>query len=636
MVIRQVISAGLARLQDPQPEGLATRGLKSVQARTNDLGMFPLLALTNASGLLIISLSYYASILGYGNGALELFFFLGLLVIFVPNLVRLMSAVPSRLERICLICCLGISFYLVRFMTSPLRFSEYDEFLNWRTADAILKTGHLFSKNPLLPVGPYYPGLQIVTNSVSTISGLDTFHAGVIVVIVARLLMLLSLFLLYEQLTRSSRMAGIATTIYMLNPHFLFFDSIFSYESMALPLAIFMFYILVRYQNQAIHENYRWVTLIACFVLLVVTVTHHMTDYVLDVLLLLWAVVSLFQSSARPMRRNLITIALFGIFLSLSYAFLVPGNPVWQYLSAYFSSALTELGQIITGSSIARPLFASAPGGKAPVWDTLLMAASVGIIALSLPFGLLSLWKQHSHDALSVVLGIMAFAYPIVQVFRFTEFGSDITDRSSAFLFISIAYVLTILITQFWPTRKLNWKATTLITFALTVVFLGGVILDAGPNWRALPGPYGVIADERSVEPEGIQAALWSYNYLGPGKPIVADRINQILMLTYGYQYIVTTQSNHVDIAPVFFSSQFNAEDIAILRSDRVSYLVVDLRLSTGLPLEGFYYENFEAGAYHYTSPLSSAALTKFNAALNRLFDSGNIVIYDAKAIDGG
>ena len=630
MVMRNVISAGLARLEDPQPEGFSTRGLQSLQVGTNARGLFAVLALTNALGLLTISVSYYLSILGYGNGMLELLFFLGLLAIFVPNLVRLLSATPSRLERMCLLCCLGMSLYLARFMASPLRFSEYDEFLNWRTADTILRTGHLFTVNPMLPVSSYYPGLQVVTNAVSTISGLDTFHAGAVVVSVARILMLLSLFLLYEQLTRSSRMAGIATTIYMLNPHFLFFDSIFSYESMALPLALFMFYIVVRYHNQTTYKNFRWAIFAACFVLLAVTVTHHMTDYVFDVLLLLWAVLSLFSSSSRHMRRKLVAIALFGISLSLTYVFIIPGNPVWQYLSSYFGSALIELSRIIGGSSTARPLFSSRTGGQIPVWDRLLMTSSVAIIALSLPFGLLSLWKQHRHNVLSIMLGIVAFAYPITQVFRFTNFGSDITDRSSAFLFLSIAYVLTLLITQFWPTRNLKWKATAIMTFALTIVFLGGVILDSGPGWRVLPGPYQVIADERSVEPEGIEAAIWSYNYLGPEKRIVADRINQILMLTYGYQYIVTNQSDHIDFAPVFFSSQFNSEDMAILRSGRVSYLVVDLRLSTGIPTQGFYYENFEPGAYHRTSPISNVALTKFNVApqLNRLFDSGNIVIY--------
>ncbi len=263
------------------------------------------------------------------------------------------------------------------------------------------------------------------------------------------------------------------------------------------------------------------------------------------------------------------------------------------------------------------------------------MTASVAVVALGLPFGLLSLWQQHRHDALSVMLGIVSLAYPITQVFRFTDFGSDITDRSAAFLFLSIAYVLTILITHFWPTRKLSWKATSLVTCAISAVFLGGVILDSGPGWRALPGPYEVVADERSVESEGIQAAIWSLAYLGPDNRVGTDRINQIVMNTFGDQNVVTSQADLVDISPVFFSSRFDPEDVAILQSGRVRYLVVDLRLSRSLPLQGFYFEVSEPDAYHLTSPISRAALTKFNTIphINRLFDSGNIVIYDVGAI---
>ena len=634
--VQRMIHTGLARLQDPQPEGLSTRGLKTVKAGTNLLGMFPLLTLTNACGLLIVSCSYYLSILQFGSGAVEFFFLLGLLFIFVPNLARLLSPAPSRVERICLLCGLGMFLYLLRFMTSPLRFAEYDEFLHWRTANDILRTGHFFSANSMLPVGPYYPGLQIVTNAVSTISGLDTFHAAILVISAARFLMILSLFLLYEQVTHSSRMAGIATIIYMVNPHFLFFDSIFSYESLALPLSTFMFSILARYQTA--NKGYRWALFIACFVLLAITITHHMTDYVFDGLLILWAVTSLFQASSRNMRRTLVTIALFGVLLSLAYAFLLQGNPVWQYLSSYFGAALNELGHIIAGTSTARPLFINPQGGQTPLWDRLMMAASVAIVALGLPFGLLSLWQHYRHDALSVMLGLASFAYPITQVFRFTDFGSEIADRSAAFLFIPIAYVLTILIAHFWPTRKLSWKVTSLVTCALSVVFVGGVILDSGPGWRVLPGPYKVVADERSIEPESIQAALWSLAYLGPDQRVATDRINQIVMNTFGDQNIVTSQADHVAISPVFFSSQFDPEDVAILQSGRIRYLVVDLRLSTSLPLQGFYYENFESGAYHHTSPISRAALTKFNTIpqINRLFDSGNIVIYGVGAIGDG
>ncbi len=438
MAVQHVIAVGLARLQQPQPEGLFTRGFQPVKPETG-LGALPMLTCTNALGLLLISLSYYLSVLRYGNLALELFFLLGVLLMFVPNLIRLQSPAPSRLERIYLLCILGLYCYLVEFMVSPLHFSWFDDFLHWRTADDILRTGHLFSENSMLPVSSYYPGLEIITNAISTMTGLSTFSAEIVIVSISRLIMILALFLFYEQLTESSRMAGIAVLIYMANPHFLLFDAIYNYETVALPLATCMLYILVRYETT--YKNHRWALFFAWIVLTALIITHHMTDYIFVGLLIFWAAVSLFRLASRSARIHLIGITLFGLILSILYAVLYPGNPVLEYLTAYFGSAFTELGHIIDGSQPARLLF-SDQIAHPPIWDQLLITGSVAFIAFALPFGLVILW-QYRRNALAVTFGFLSLLYPIIQAFRFTTLGGEITDRSAAFLFIPIAYVVT-------------------------------------------------------------------------------------------------------------------------------------------------------------------------------------------------
>jgi len=266
------------------------------------------------------------------------------------------------------------------------------------------------------------------------------------------------------------------------------------------------------------------------------------------------------------------------------------------------------------------------------------MMASVALVAFGLPFGLLNLWQQHRHNALTVLFGIFSLAYPIIEAFRLTTFGNEISDRAAAFLFLPIAYLLTLFITHFWSTRKLDWKATSLITCAISVIFLGGVLLESGPVFSNLPGPYLVVADQRSVEPEGIQAASWALTHLGPNNRVATDRINQMLMSTFGDQRIVDSSVDGVDIAPVFFSSHIGPGEVAILRQARVRYLVVDLRLSTALPLEGYYYDQYENDSLPLTSPISREALTKFDTVpgINRIFDNGDIVIYDVGPLVDG
>jgi hypothetical protein len=616
-------------LQESAIEVVPPPALQVAQSSTS-LGMIPILALTNASALLMISISYYLSVLGYGNNVLESLFLSGLLLMFVPNLLRLLSPTPSRMERIGLLCVLGIYFYLTYFMTSPQHVFWFDEFLHWRTVADILQSGHLFSTNAMLPASPYYPGLEIVTDAISTMTGLSAFYAGIIVINVVRILIVFSLFLLYERITDSSRMAGIAVLIYMANPHFLLFDALFSYETLALPLATFLFYILVRFETT--NRHHRGFLAIAWVVLIAITVSHHMTDYVSVGLLLLWAGISWFRPTARSTRIHLTSIALFGFILAAAYAFLVPGNPVWSYLSEYFGGAFAELGHIITRTGTLRPLFVSADQAS-PIWDRILMTASVALITCSLPFGLLYLVRKNRNNAFAITLGLFSLMYPVTQAFRFTEFGSEITDRAAAFLFLPLAYVLTLLIAYFWPLRKLNRKNTALITVAFAIVLLGGVIIELGTALSALPGPYIVVADGRSVEPEGIDAATWTLTMLGPGNRMATDRINQMLMSTYGNQRVITHLEDNVDISPIFYSSQLGSDDVSIIQYFKIRYLVVDLRLSTALPLEGFYFEGDQP-----TKPISREGLTKFNTIpqLNRLFDSGNIIIYSTGVLSNG
>ncbi|HET8912614.1 MAG TPA: hypothetical protein VFN23_14170, partial [Ktedonobacteraceae bacterium] len=244
MTARKVLAAGLARLQDSSTEFLPEQGHQLTPPVSPPSGFFPILALVSASGLLVVAIAYYMG--SYSTTLLDLLFLLGLAIMYVPCFVRLVSPAPSRFERMSLLAVVGINFFLVQLMVSPNYISPYDSMLHWINADTLLSVHHLFNINSLLPVSPYYPGLEIITNALSSISGLNTFEAGSILVAVVRLLMVCSLYLFYEQVMQSGRLAGIAVMIYMTNPHFAFFDAIFSYETLALPIVTFILYTLIR------------------------------------------------------------------------------------------------------------------------------------------------------------------------------------------------------------------------------------------------------------------------------------------------------------------------------------------------------------------------------------------------------
>jgi hypothetical protein len=624
--VRKLIWPALAlilmRAQDPEPEKAGR-----TRPHPNPLPWLSILVLSSALGLFTVATAY--NVARENAPGAELFFWLGIGLIFLPTLIRLIHPQASRVERVSLLCVVALCLYLTKIALSPLYFTGFDELLHWRTVNDIMSTGHLFAKNPLLPVSPYYPGLEIVTSALSNISGLSTFQSGCIVVGVASLLMVLSLYLLCEQLSNSARLASIATIVYMANPHYLLFDHQFAYESLALPLATFVMFAMARYEM--FNKSRPWVLLAAWLVLVAMDLTHHATNFVFEGLFLLWAAIYLFLRPL-PLRKSIvIPTTILGLSLTIATVLLI-GNTVISYFTSFFADVGSEIAQSLgSNGSGSRQLFSSAGAIPTPLWERLVPLGSVGLITLAIPLLLLCFWRRYRHNTLVWVFAVVAVGYPVLQVLRLTTSGAELSDRASAFIFIALSFLAAVAIVQFWPVRLLKWKQSIVISATILVLFMGGIILGSGIPPSFMPGPYEVSASARSIEPEGIQAALWARQHLGPNNRMYTDRINQLLMSAYGGQDLITKLGGNVDVTDVFFSSVVSTYEIGLLQKGQIHYLVVDMRLSQGLPQDGFYFEAGEPNANAEIKPMNPQYLTKFDTVpqINRLFDSGDIAIYD-------
>src|SRR6187455_2985670 len=114
-------------------------------------------------------------------------------------------------------------------------------------------------------------------------------RAAFFTLIAARLIFVLALFLFFERASGSARIAGVASLIYMTNPHFLYFDAQFGYETMALPLAAVVLFVIAR-RAQTPRAVWSGLTVIALVTIGSVVVTHHVTSAMLAGFLLLWGV----------------------------------------------------------------------------------------------------------------------------------------------------------------------------------------------------------------------------------------------------------------------------------------------------------------------------------------------------------
>jgi hypothetical protein len=607
------------------------------------LGSAPLLALVVAGGLALLGAGNTAARLGEAGG--EALFWAGLLTIYLPLALRLFGRSATREERLALVLLLGIGLYLVKVLHSPGGFALHDEFASWRGVWDLERSGHLFTANPLIGNFSVYPGMTAATAALSQISGLSVFASALALIGVARVTMIVALFLILERASGSSRVAGIAIVVYACNPSILYFDSQFGYESLALALAPAL--LLVAMRGTGFDRRPRLpprAGSLAAIALLAaaLVVTHHLTAYAMVAFLALWSGMIVLVERRPPLAqlRRLragpaLACAVLGAMAAGWFAF-VSGGATQDELGGVFASAASSAVDLVFGGSGAKTLFKAGNGEVDPLLVRLLGLASVGILVVVIPLGVWRVWRSERQRPLSLALAAVALLYPVTLVPRLTQAGSEISQRASEFVFVGVGFVAALLFVRLTAAggRVRSGAYALLATLLAGLVFVGGVILGESPVTRQ-PGPFEVGAESRSIGPQGLAAARFAAAYLPRDSRVLVDAPNGLLLGSYGHLDPVLGSIREIPVTRVFFNRRFDAAVRTVIVRDAIDYVVVDRRLSTALPVDGHYYERGEPGAFERTEPVSRAALAKFEhvTGIGKVFDNGPIAIYDTSGL---
>ena len=626
------------------------------------LGWLPALSIIIALGVLAISMAHSAA--RRNDAWAEPVLWIGLAIIFAPAAMRLFSQTCKAIEGQGLLIALTLALYLVKVLHSPAGVTLFDEFLHVRTAADILRSGHLFASNPLLVVSPYYPGIELVTVPLVQLTGMSLFHAAVIVIGLAKIIGILSLQFVGSEVTGSLRTGRLIALIYMANPGFIFFDSMFAYESLGIPLALFVLFALVR-RNSLAGVNQVALYVIALLGLFAVVFTHHITAFMLTGFMLVWGTLTFIPKVPVDQKASTRIMAVLLVAANLVWLVYV-ASVTLKYLSPNLVVAGQAILRLLDGGGFDRQLFKGTQAvSTTPIFERVMGYGGVLLVLGLIPLGLLRIWKQHRHNAIALALGVSALSYPATLALRLTGAGWEVANRSASFVFVAVAFVAGVAVAglrrapvkhlaerQSWtPPRR--WSPTLpkvthlkimpalswLIGASAIVVLYSGLIAGLAPYGR-MPWPYTPASDSRSVEPQGVATAHWALRQLGPGKSIIADRINAQLLGSYGLQHIVTVNDG-TPPSRVFLSPVFDEQTLKVIRKDRIEYTLVDRRLLNGMGPNGFYYEAWELdvfpNAYSDNALLRPDTLSKFDTTtgVNRVYDSGDISLYDLKALKG-
>lgn len=582
-------------------------------------------------GLLGVALSFAASRAGHPWAGSA--FWAGLLLTVLPVAVRLFLPDVGRGERVALLLAVGGALYAIKVMHSPNAFALHDELQHLRTLNDIATTGELFRENPLLRTSPLFPGMELAAASLVSISGISHFAAGILVIGASRVLLLLALYLLFERLVRDERVAAVGVLFYMANPSFLFFDAQFSYESFALPFAALTLYAV--YARSGAERGGRvFLTLMALLGAAIVTFSHHVTSYLLAGTLAGWAVLDLIIAR-RPRTIGPRGMAVIAVTGAVAWLLFVAGLTL-TYLAGSVGLAVVGIVELIVSEGEGRQLFepAIAAGVTALPWERATSFAAVGLTFVLIGVGLWVAYRGLPRDALTIGLGLAALAYPATHLLRFSRGGAELSSRVAATTFVAVALFVALAVVRLVLARP-HWWRMGVAAAATTVFFIGYAVLG-WPAWQRLPGPYLLGADSRSIEEEGLTAASWALDVLGPGGRMGADGTNNLLMGVYGLQYSIWYQTARIDLSPVYFAPRLGVAERQILAQGNVHFLVVDWRLTEYLPQTGAYFDAAELRLYGpHLEPMSTGSLEKFDRVpdASRIFDSGNIRVFDVRQV---
>jgi hypothetical protein len=638
-------SVAAPRGDSPRPSGLPAEGRVIVpepmrsaphqapaRHRTMKRGRSPRLAgvvwLVTGLGLCLDGFAVTVAPRHYGVG-LSLFW-AAILVPFATYMTVLLAAQPSRALREFVIAAVGVYPTVIYRMASPLVLGGFDEHLHERTLLDLLRGSGLFAPNPLLPIGPQYPGMELFTGAVVRLTGMPVMLGISLVVVLCRLLFVLTIYHGALTVNPSRWGASLVVVLYATSPQFYFFNSQFAYQTMALTLGLGGLFLLRRAQLAEGASASRFFCA-AILALSATVITHHVTSWIVLGFLVAWTVVA-----PRGQRKFLAcAAAVMGILVLLWTDDIV--NLLAVYFGPVAAAALQEL-KLFVGGAASHPIFGSSGGVVTPMWERMLLifySLASTCAAVICGWTLLSRALRQRNRMLGL-LGASSLAYPLTLAAHFIPSAADIGVRASTFLGLPLALSCSLVMRRTpgvdKSVRRRHSLAIVLLMGLVVGTYMGGVLLGVGADWNILPGPYLVSAEARTQDPETLAAVRWAATHLPAGSRVVADRVPADLLAAQARLWPVTAPEHGLEAAQLYFAHGWGPEQIRIVKGLHISYLYVDQRLADSLPRLGFY---FYPGESPTLRRITAEDLTKFShvPGLRVVYHHGPVTIYDTAGL---
>lgn len=603
-----------------------------MRSRMATAGPGPYLA-AMAAGLVLFSVGIWLGRSG-NQSAGQVAYVAGLAVMFIP--AALAATLPGLIDhqRRWVALALLPMLQFCRVIQQPRRFADHDELAHATNLRHLLEQDHLYSANPILPVTAYYPGLATITGAVQQLTGLSAHTSALVVTMAARIMLAVAIYGLIRTLTKSERAAAAGVVVYACSPQILIFNSQYSYQTLALPLALLAIFLVARRTIDGLGG-----LLVPAAVTFVMAMTHHLTSVLVCALWAGWLVLVLLLGRGEPnwvgRIRDLFAMLLATV-AGIVAALMIPGNTTLEYVVQAVQSALSGASSLLERGE-TKTLFVNPGGVASSMFERGLMLAAVAITGLALvaAWWRSREWLRHRRNrALPVLLVLVSLLFVLQPLGHLAQSTGEIADRSTTFAFIGIAFVLGWWIWQRAMTRRVALIATALAT----VTFLGGVMLGSGPLVQQVPGQHWIGADARSIDRYNLGAVDWMTANVAQRNSVFGNRVGMLLASADGGFKSATEIGTGKDASELLLNPAVTAEDLKLIRTLPINFLISDLRDASALPTLGFYVADKEWGQDMRRVPVPRSALRKFDrvSGASRVYTNGPVTVYELNGAGRG
>jgi hypothetical protein len=440
---------------------------------------------------------------------------------------------------------LGLFTVLPTFWVSQGGPSGFDATAQFALLRNVISAGRPFQYSPLLPIGTFYPGLQSAAAAIHWLTGLSPWDSALTLVAVVHCLLPVQVYYIARALTVPHRWAAMAGVVYAANPSFVYFDTQFSYESVALllMLTIVRLYVEALAAERSGGPTWRqWLpaSLLIAVISFGLVVTHHLTSLTGIALLLAGALclkpMSGFADRKGGWRRMFVrwmpvlTLAMcFGLWV----VFVAPATV--GYLFPHVSGPASQLVALITGSNASGAARAIFNHSTSPGYEQAAAIAAPVIVAVALLFAGIRWLLKPSLRSNFLWSFVLTAGYLVSLPLTLIGDGAEPAHRSWASTYLGVALLPAAIVILFELDKRRPWlrrAAATVGAAILAVVLVGNIAVDGPPDTR-FPGPYQFGSDTRSVTPETLRFAYWVEAHLGPGAHVVTDRFTALALTAH-------------------------------------------------------------------------------------------------------